>query len=480
MRKQAGLIISVLFVVLVYAFFASGGTWKFRTLQWHEQHNASLGADYYARLAEGFRTGHLSMEASVDPRLETLPNPYDYDARASAGIEALWDASYYRGHYYLYHSPLPVILFYLPFRLIFGAYPPDSLAAVVFCGWALVMSALFLKRALAERHRLPMSIWVLLAGLGNVIVFLLSDIRVYEIAVMTAMAMSMTWAWALLRFSEEPRTRSAVWMGVWLALAVAARPNLIVLLLPTLMAIFAARDRQPLLRIARAALLPIVVSTVILWSYNYARFGNPFEIGVKYQMEFTSMVGKRVCSVCNTKEVLRVFNNAEHYLFWAPSLESHFPFVSLQVTRLDPAVSAPLGADTIVGIVAMVPLVMIGALFALILAGLRRSDAASRVMLGGWLVLGALCTCWWVVARYSLDFTPLIVVASAVTIERGLALFEEWEVRTAMLRRVMIALAAYSIVIGLLLGFEGLGGSFRRNNPELFKSIGKVLHVKVR
>jgi len=476
-KKDLSAAACVALVVLAYGFFASGGTWKFRPIQWFQPHSESLGADYYARLAEGFRTGHLYMAASVDPRFETLKNPYDYDQRMAAGVDGLWDASYYRGHYYLYHSAVPAVIFYLPYRLIRGAYPPDPLAAVFFCSWAFLMAVLFLMRAL-PRNRI--AIWVLVAGLANVIVFLLPDIRVYEVAVMTAMAMSMTWAWALLRFVERPGTSSAVWMGVFLALSVAARPNLIVLIVPTLLALYAARDRQPLLRIARAALLPIVISTAILWSYNFARFGSPFELGVTYQMEFTSMQGKRVCSICNTKEVLRFVNNAEHYLLWPVSIDSRFPYVSLQTSRLDPAVSAPLGADTILGIIAMLPLVIPGAFFALMLGGRRDAEGARRVMLGGWLTLAALSTCWWIVARYSLDFTMLIAVSSIVCIERGLALCDEWGVRTRLLRLTITSLAVYSILVGLLLGFEGLGGSFRRVNPELYQKIGHVLHVKVR
>jgi len=467
---------SVALVIVAYEFFASGGTWKFHSIEWYQPHSTSLGADYYARLAEGFRTGHLYMSASVDPRFETLKNPYDYEERLAAGIDALWDASYFRGHYYLYHSALPAVIFYLPFRLIRGAYPPDPLAAVFFCSWAFLMALLFLMRAL-PRNRIAM--WALVVGLGNVVAFLLPDIRVYEVAVMCAMAMSMTWAWALLRFVERADTRSAVWMGVFLALSVAARPNLIVLALPTLLAVFAARDRHPLLRLVRAAFLPIVVSTVILWSYNYARFGKPTELGVTYQMEFTSMQGKRVCSICSTKEVLRFFNNAEHYLFWPSSIDSRFPFVSLQASRLDPAVSAPLGADTILGVLAMLPIAVVGAVFALLL-GLRRGGGATHVMLGAWLTLAALSTCWWIVARYSLDFTMLMAVASIVCIERGFALCEEWGVHTRMLRIATTTLAVYSIILGILLGFEGLGGSFRRENPELYQKIGKLLHVKMR
>lgn len=454
----------VAIVVLLYAFFATCGTWSFRPIEWFETHSQSPGADYYARLAEGFRTGHLYMAASVDPRLETLADPTDPDARSAAGIDALWDASYYRGHYYLYHSPLPVLLFYLPFRLIRGLYPPDSIAALFFCAWAFLFATLFLMRVL-KQSRIPLALWVLLAGLGNVIAYSLPDVRVYEVAVMCGMAMSATWAWSLLRYLETPAARNAVRVGLWLALAIAARPNLAVLLIPTIIAI------RPL-RFVKSALLPLAAVMLILWSYNFARYGNPFELGVKYQIEFTSMVGKRVCSLCTTKEAIRFVNNLEHYLFWAPSFDHHFPFVMMQYSHVDPKVSAPLGADTILGVIALMPLVAFGTLFALMRP---RRDAAVLVMSGAWLTLGALSTCWWIVARYSLDFMMLMTLATAVCIEEGLRMADGIAFRAAT-----IVLAVYTVLLGTLLGFEGLGGSFRRNNPALFQQIGKVLHVKLR
>jgi len=464
-------------VLLAYAFFASAGKWEFHTIRWFDLHSDSPGADYYPRLAEGFRLWHLYMAGSVDPRMETLTDPYNPQVRSDAGIEALWDASYYRGHYYLYFTPLPVLLFHLPFRLMTGAYPPDSIAALFFCSWAFVMSVLFLTRALPGKR---IVLWIFVAGFANVIAFSLPDVRVYEVAVMCAMAMTMTWAWALLRFVEQPTMRRAVWMALWLAFAIASRPHLIVLLVPTFLALYAVRN----IRIAAGALVPLAITAMLLCAYNFARFGKLFEFGLTYQIEFISMHGRRICSICNTKEVLRFVNNVEHYLFWAPSFDSRFPYVSIQTTRLDPVVSTPfLGADTVLGIVALTPLVLIGVLFALLFVT-RPRDAATtsalHVMLGAWLTLAALSTCWWIVARYSLDFMLLMTVASIVLIERGFALFEELGLRTQLLRRASILLACYSIAVGVLFGFEGLGGSFRRNNPELFKQIGETLHVKVR
>ncbi len=476
---------SGLLVIFVYVFFGSVGRMTFRELAWNESHRERPGAEYYVRLAEGFRSHHLWMESTPDPRLASLADPYDPQQRKAAGVAAMWDASYYRGHYYLYFSPLPVLTFYLPWHFFRHAYPSDPFVAVFFCAWAFAAAALLLKRALPARSRIPLPLWLLLAGVGNVIAYLLSDVRVYEVAILCGMAMSTTWALALFRFVDAPSVSRAAWMSLWLALSAAARPHLILLIIPTLLAIHAARQRLPLERVVVAVALPIACWVILSSTYNYARFGKLTELGTSYQIEDMSCVGARICSIRNTNELLRFVNTAEHYLFWAPTFHSRFPYVDARDGLLDPAVSANLGSDTVVGIVALVPLVALGGFFALLLASARReASAAVRtalcLMLGGSLVLGVLGACWWVVTRYSLDFMLLLVISSILSIEYGFALLEEWNVRTTVFRTITIVLAVYSILTGVLLGFVGSANSFRYENPKLYLSIGERLHVKLR
>src|SRR5437016_13548598 len=156
----------------------------------------------YASLAEGFFRGHLYMAYQPDPRLMALPFPYDYKGREGK-VDYVWDASYFNGHYYLYFSPLPTLIFYMPYRLLRGAYPRDALAAAVFSAWAFLAAVAFARRALAltgRRSLIPFPIWILLIGFGNVALFHLMDIRIYEAAILAGTAMSATWAYALVRY----------------------------------------------------------------------------------------------------------------------------------------------------------------------------------------------------------------------------------------------------------------------------------------
>src|SRR5687768_11579465 len=108
---------AILFVLYAYTFFATYGRFHFHSRPW-DLPGGRPGDAYYASLTEGFLRGQLSMAHRPDPRLMAMPHPYDHQAREANKVPYLWDASYFNGRYYLYFTPLPALLFYLPFRVI--------------------------------------------------------------------------------------------------------------------------------------------------------------------------------------------------------------------------------------------------------------------------------------------------------------------------------------------------------------------------
>ena len=471
MKRHAPITLAILFVLVAYAFFAGGGSFTFRRIGWE--------ASYYAGLAEGFLRGHLYMAQQPSPELMAMPFPYDYKAR-QATTDSMWDASYFNGHYYLYFSPLPVLVFYMPYRLLRGAYPRDALAAAFFSAWAFLAAVAFARRALAGRRlHVPLPVWILLIGFGNIACFLLMDIRIYEVTIVAGTAMTATWAYALLRFNETPTIRRAVFVGLWLALAIAARPNLSLLLFVTIAVIATAtKDRW---RALAAAAAPLAIVGAAMVAYNVARFGNPLEFGQSYQLTFIPMQGRTICSLCTPSDLSRFANTVMHYLFWAPSIRRYFPWVEVNYAEPDPANSFPMpGSEQVIGIAPLVPLTMLGTLFAVLLLLRReRADtgtrAAMQVMGAAWLALFGISTCWWIVSRYSMDFMVLMAIASVVCIEAGLTFLQSTGIRLLPLRVAVIALALYSIAIGFVLGFRGPRGSFELNHHELYEKISRAL-----
>src|SRR5688500_18608042 len=179
---RAGVPAAILFVLFVYLFFATYGQFAFKSRPWYLL-GGRPGDAYYAALAEGFRQGQLSMAHVPTPSLMEMPNPWDYELRKSNNVPYLWDASYFNGKYYLYFTPLPALLIYMPVRLLYGLYPSDQLAAAVFAAWAFLFAMLFVRRALATTARhVPLPLWILLIGLGNVVPFIMVFSRTYEVA----------------------------------------------------------------------------------------------------------------------------------------------------------------------------------------------------------------------------------------------------------------------------------------------------------
>jgi len=292
--------------------------------------------------------------------------------------------------------------------------------------------------------------------------------------------MGVTWAYALLRFIEVPSPMQGFWLGCWLALAMATRPNLGVLLFVTAVAMLRAKKWRS---IVVAACLPLVVVGAALASYNVARFHKPFELGHSYQMTFMDMRTAHTCRLRNFAEVLRLFNSAIHYVFWPMNIHSHFPFVDVQLTRLDPALSWNGGADTIIGAGVLIPLTLIGTAAAILLA-LRREPlengtrGALFVMGGAWLTLFGLCACWWIVTRYALDFMLLMSIATVICVERGLEVLSQSGLRLLPLRVLVALLASWSIVLGILLGFLGPNHEFEHANPTLFQEFAQIFNPK--
>jgi hypothetical protein len=462
----AAAILAAFIVLAALFFFASSG---------HLRLPARIGwADtYYGSLAEGFFQGRTSMAHEPDPRLVAVADPYIMELRAD--IPYLWDASYFEGRYYLYFSPVPVLALYMPWKLVTGAYPSDSLAAFLFAAAAFLIWCLFIHRVTAReavRH-LPRALWILTAGFGTLLPFVLVEVRIYEVAITCGMAMAAAWALMLVRFLDEPSLRRAAATGFFLALAIATRPNLVVLLVPTVAAVASVRASHKIIPLLVVMALPACVAGTLYAAYNEARFRSPFELGVTHQLTTTPMRGVRPCSLCSVPDATRFVDTVMHYVALPPQFFSRFPFVSMRYNDVDKAVSFRGKSEQVAGLAAVNPLLLAGTALAVLLALSRGLTdpvprAGALILGGGWLVLAGLSTCFWMVARYELDFLGLMLLGSVVCMENGLTWLRDRGVSIRPLRAVFAALACVAIVIGTMLGFSGRTNAFERQNPGLF------------
>lgn len=405
--------------------------------------------DHYAYLTDALLSGQLHLKVQPDPQLAQLANPYS----GSQDIPTLHDASYFEGRYYLYFGPTPVLLLLGPWHLLTRTYLFEGPATVVFAfAGFLIGSCLWLAW---KREFLPglADYWtgfaIIMLGLGNYVFFLIQTPMVYEVPISCAYACLMaSLGFVISALRSDSNSGQAHRLGLAsaaLGLAVGARPDYLfalpALCLPLLGLWWQARRRKgpsspECRRLVIWTLAPAGAIGVILAAYNWARFGDPLEFGVKYQLASMDVHGMKLTDISYLSGGLQI------YLFSAPHYFSHFPFLSQS-------------ADAF-GVLPWAPFALAALAFPLTLLNpLRRGRL--WVLCGGFLLLGSLltffslCTVAFRNDRYAVDFLPaatwlgLVVMAAALTAVR-----RAWRVCG-----VLLAIAAgFTLVHSLLLALS--------------------------
>jgi hypothetical protein len=247
---------------------------------WHGQTSA-----YYALLTDAFLAGQTSLLVRPAAELLALPDPYD---PAANGRFRLHDASLYHGKYYLYFGPTPAVVLFLPYRVLTGSHLPTRIAVALFCagGFACSCALFFL---LAKREKWDCPRWlaaaaVLSLGTAPGVAFLVTRPSFYEVAISAGYCFVMA-GFLLTAHSlgqDRPRVSSLIGAGLCFGLAAGCRPHLA--LLAILMVVLVAwRTRLHKTR-ALAFVVPVVLCGFLLAAYNYARFQNPFDFGIRYTL----------------------------------------------------------------------------------------------------------------------------------------------------------------------------------------------------
>src|SRR5262245_8245306 len=454
-RRRLGIVATAAVVIAAYVFFATAGTFDFRHV--HVEDN-------YRALASAFLHGQLHLQERPDPRLAALDNPYDLSQRQS--IPYRWDHSYYNGRYYLYFNPLPALTVYAPWRVLTGRFPSPALAIVLLAAVAWLFQA---KALLVAAPRLDHSRWrvglLLLLGLGNLVPYTVLRPDMYELAVMAGYACSSAFLWSAAHiWFRGPSATAAARAGLSGAASIASRPSLapLILVLGGIAAVIWRRGAGQRLRLVSCLVVGLVlVGSASAW-YNAARFGSILELGTSFMLGSADHRVQRVCSPLTTTGWARAVNGTVQYLASLPLLDGGFPFI-----RLRPGVPLPadfaelhLPLEDVAGLLLLFPFLLAG-LAALpwaardpehrrmaMFAALMASCAAAIALTVG--------TCWYVIARYELDFWPPLALASALGLGwLATVATRHWQ------RALLVTAVGLGVLVGLLLGMSGNGDLLR-------------------
>jgi len=343
-----------LVVAALFIWIASPEKWLFSK-------TAAPEKEYYNLLVDGFSSGKLSLNVQVPAALKALKDPYD---PLQNGPYRLHDASYYNGAYYLYFGVTPALVLFWPYHTLTGGYLSQAEACVIF-SLVAVAAAFWTVRSVKARFFGDAPAWkgvaaALGVGVCTMVPCLLSRINIYEVAIASGLAFSALSVSCV--FQAFTGRRHLLWLAggsLSYGLAVASRPSLafgaVLLLFPAYHLWKGREGSRPgasFLKPAAATLLPIGCIAVGMLAYNYLRFGNPLEFGVRYQLATERLRSATFFSLSNFLYNVRVC------LGEPTRLSIYFPYV--KGIAVPPVPEGYFGVEDAYGILTNIPVLLFG------------------------------------------------------------------------------------------------------------------------
>ena len=425
---------------------------------------------YYDLLGRAFAGGHLYLPVKPQPELLALANPQDVRFIGPNGY-GLLDTSLYKQRYYLYHGATPALLLFAPWYLITRHDLPENFAAFLFAlAGYLFLSILFFQLLSLAEVRIPAAVFLLCLlaiGLGQAVPFLLHRVKVYEVAIACGFCSTSAGFYFLFRWLSASRAR-ALWAaisGLWFGLAIGARPHLGLAAAAgfALVAILARRDL-----VSFAA--PVIACIAAVAAYNYARFGNPLEFGLRYQLADAPYQNVRLSLVNEAPGIY-------YMLFCPPRLTPEFPFVRLAWRQPFDSDKNTMPAhyflEPTAGIAELSPLACLA-----ILLPFSRRRLGSRISFFLAAIAACALGCLVFIAatgltsqRFEADFAPFLVLVGCVA---ACTLLGSLQKRARILgTAVLVFLLLSSIGANAALALQGPYDQFVQASPGKFVGLAK-------
>lgn len=433
---------------------------------------------HYEYLTEGFVHGHTYLSVEPSPELLKLKDPYDPGANAKL---RLWDASLYRGKYYLYYGPGPVVALMLPWRIVTGHMLPQRTAVALFaCAGIAALAVLLL--AIRKRHfpglSGPATAAILLVAFhASWLPVVLRRPGVWELPIVSACA-CVWWAlYFLWKYHDSGgRTAWAVATGAVLALLIACRvTNLFeagVVLLLLLPLGRAAPEGAWNWKAFLGASLIVCLGGIALLAYNHARFGSWTEFGQTYML-----AGREIRGIARLNPSFIPFNTWS-YLWSLPEFGPYFPFVHATWPQAFP--EGYLGYEAMYGARFAMPVHLVG-LFALVWAWRNRSDPGMRSIwialaaaVGSSLFAAAILFCWQgACSRYIAELFAGWTVVTSVGL---MVVFGSGEIlHFGPVTRAIAAAAACWTIACVWLASAEFRGFMKQTNPRTYTFLAHTL-----
>ncbi len=213
----------------------------------------SKGGDIYNKgLVDALLEGHTDLNYEASDGLRSLENPYDASIREKEKVEYIWDTAYYNGNTYVYYGVIPVLLFYLPAKVLTGQYlETGCLVPVFFSIYVIFMMLIFMKIAGRAMRGLPYGMYLAyecVVGGGSGALWFVTRAKFYEVPYAVGLAFVSIGIYLLVCWElGEKKNVYLVAGALFMALAVGCRPPLLLfslLLIPFVIRHFVEDKRQ--------------------------------------------------------------------------------------------------------------------------------------------------------------------------------------------------------------------------------------------
>lgn len=429
----------------------------------------------YHQLAVALSRGEVSIDVGNGEILAALldmENPYDYSQRMQIpGADTVWDICFYQGKFYVYFGIVPVLLFYLPYYLLFHAAFPTWLG--VFLAGVGIIGGMFYLLAQIRRKYFPQLsfgyylLLSLLAGNGMNLFCAMLHADFYYLPILLALCFTL-WGMGLILSAAGSWQRQERHVGLRLAagglcmaLTAGCRPQFLtgsVVLLPMLASLFweKRKSRQAWARLL-ALVLPYVIVAAGLMFYNGIRFGSVFDFGANYNLTTNDMTRRGV-------NLGRLPDGIFMYLFQPVSIKPFFPFAEVTAfyteylgnTIKDWTYGGAFWTHPILlALIVMLPVRSMGSV----------KEELKRKKLYGFLLLCLVMAFTVIVAdtemagilnRYYTDFLWLLMIPTVLVLFQMLEIHQNSACRKCFVYFILIA-GAWGIFFELGMAFRGSG-----------------------
>ncbi|MBE6748692.1 MAG: hypothetical protein E7557_05615 [Ruminococcaceae bacterium] len=440
----------------------------------------------YDELACAILDGKAYIDSDdVPDSLKELSNPYDTALRQikadQTGDKYRWDVAYFNGHYYVYFGIVPLLLMYLPFRLITASPFPTVLGIIIFAILFMV-GAYKLITLLAEKKFKNLTVGnVLLIFVTTVIscglLFLVKRPDFYSIPIITGMTFSVfgIYNWVYGLYNENKRNLRFLIGSVCMALVAGCRPQMLLLTFLAIPLFFRKyiinkeiKTKKGILELV-LLLAPYVIVATGLMYYNFIRFGSPFDFGSDYQLTTNDVTNRGM-------NMGRVGLGFFTYLFQPPVFTAKFPFLEKAVINTN-YVGKTIYENCFGGLIASTPILWFLALLGKAKNTLKEKKLLSYTLLliiFGFTIVFFDTQAGGLLQRYTSDF-GFIFFGAAIFIIFALSEKAETENEKSILNILTLCSSILSIFYSFALAFSVSDVTIDTMNPSLFTYLSEMV-----